>query len=215
MNATTKRSRDGKWPTRPLVSLVEKIYVGLPTSRYAPKPGEPSFTIPVLSVGDIEDGHLVPLSRVSRVELRKADVERFRARLGDVLLSCRGTVLKAAWVVDDMENTLVSSNLIVIRPRSSLMLPQLILALLRSPAWQETLRSRTRSSTALMQLTVKDVEPLLVPVPPAHLQAKLAALIDAADSAYRSALAAATLRRTLADSLVESALLDSAPETRR
>ena len=144
--------------------------------------------------------------------LRSVDPERFRVRPGDVLLSCRGTVLKAAPVLDDMGDTLASSNIITIRPAPAMMLPQLILALLRSSAWQETLRSRSRSSTALMQLTVKDVEDLPVPVPPLELQAKLAALVDAGDRAYRSAVEVASMRRALVDSIVTRALLDPAQE---
>jgi hypothetical protein len=59
-----------------------------------------------------------------------------------------------------------------------------------------------------MQLTVRDVEDLPVPVPPLELQAKLAALVGAGDRAYRSAVEVATMRRVLVDSIVTHALLD-------
>jgi restriction endonuclease S subunit len=212
MTETGAPVSEGRWPTHPLKSVVERISVGVPTSRYAARSGSASISVPVLSVGDIEDGRLPPVEEIPKIELRSVDQERFRVRPGDVLLSCRGTVLKSAPVLEDMGGTLASSNLITIRPILSVMLPQLILSLLRSSAWQEALRSRTRSSTGLMQLTVKDVEDLLVPVPPRELQAKLAALVDEGDRAYRTAMAAATTRQTLVESIVTRALLDPAPE---
>jgi restriction endonuclease S subunit len=207
MKPTSVPMPQDDWPVRPLASVVEKIFVGLPTSRHAAKDGEPSSAVPVLSVGDMADRNVHPLARIPSVKLRTGDYERFRLQPGDVLVSCRGTLLKTALVPLELRGVLASSNVIAIRPIASVIMPRIIFALLRSAHWQETLRSRTRSSTGLMQLTVKDLDALPVPVPPYELQLKLAYLGDAEELAYRSALDAALRRRDLVDSLVSQALV--------
>jgi restriction endonuclease S subunit len=63
-----------------------------------------------------------------------------------------------------------------------------------------------------MQLTAKDIAELRVPVPPRDVQMKLAALIEAEDRAYRSALEAAKARRSLVEALIASALSGPAEE---
>jgi restriction endonuclease S subunit len=207
MSPTAVISPSVKWPIRPLASVVERLFVGLPVSRHIAKPGDESITVWVLSVGDIEDGQIAPSNRLPKVNLRAGNFDRFRVQPGDVLVSCRGTVLKAAPVFDGAQDLFTSSNIITIRIMRSLVAPQIILSLLRSSAWREVLESRTRSSTGLMQLTIKDLEDLPVPMPPHDIQAKLVDLIDTGERTYRIALEAATARRALGETLIDHTLL--------
>jgi hypothetical protein len=204
---TEVRSLTGRWPTQPLSSIVDRLFVGLPVSRNAAKQGFTSISAPVLSVSDIEDGRISPIEEISRVELRSGDFERFRVQPGDILVSCRGTLLKTAMVLPEAGGVLASSNIITIRANRSLAAPQLILTILRSAPWQETIRSRTRSSTGLMQLTVKDLEDLPMPVPPLAVQGRLAEIIDVENWAYRRAIEAANARHALVESFIAHALL--------
>jgi hypothetical protein len=198
---------DGTRRILPLAAVVENIFVGIPTSRHAARSGENGIPTSILSVGDLEDGHLPPIGSIPRIELRPGNFDRFRIHPGDVLVSCRGTVLKTALTPGDVGDVLASSNIITIRPTPAIVRPQLVLALLRAPAWQETLRSRTRSSTGLMQLSIKDIEDLAVPVLGDELQALLTDLLDAEERAYEAALRVARKRRALVESLVTRALL--------
>lgn len=214
MSSTAAISPSIRWPIRPLASVVERLFVGLPVSRHIAKPGDESTTLVVLSVGDIEDGHIAPSDLLPRAKLRAGNFDRFRAQPGDVLVSCRGTVLKAALGLDEVQDLFTSSNIITIRVMRSLVAPQIILSLLRSSTWREVLESRTRSSTGLMQLTIKDLEDLPVPIPPHDIQAKLADLIDTGERAYRSALEAAAARRALGETLIDHTLLGHTQGTR-
>lgn len=207
MSPTAVMSPSIKWPIRPLASVVERIFVGLPMSRHIAKPGDESVTVSVLSVGDIEDGQIAPSHLLPKVNLRAGNFDRFHVQTGDVLVSCRGTVLKAAPVFDRAQDLFTSSNIITIRIMRSLVAPQIILSLLRSAAWREVLESRTRSSTGLMQLTIKDLEDLPVPIPPHDVQANLVDLIDTGERTYRVALEAATARRALGEILINHTLL--------
>jgi restriction endonuclease S subunit len=116
-----------------------------------------------------------------------------------------------ARVPESAASILVSSNLIVVRPGEKL-LPAVLLALFRSAAWQSELRLRARSSAALVQLTVRDLENLPVPLPPRGLQQELTALIEAEQEHYEAALRATALRRALVDGMVSEILLPARKE---
>ena len=201
---------DVSWPTRTLASVVECVFVGLPTARYVARGVEESISVPVLSVGDIHDDQVNDLRNVTMVGLRPGAIDRFRVRGGDVLVACRGTQLKAALVSPEIAGAFASSNIIVVRPGEAIA-PELVAALLRSPVWQDVLRSRARSSAGLMQLTLKDLEDLPVPMLPLELQAELVLLIQAEREHYWSALAAANLRRARVETLVSRVLLGKKP----
>ena len=201
-------TRAVRWPVHPLKDVVEQLFVGLPVSRYQAREGQRAIQEPVLSVGDIDAGQIAPRTSLASVALRQENYERFRAQAGDVLLSCRGSLLKVARVSEEAAGLLVSSNLIVVRPGEKLT-AAVLLVLLHSPDWQAELRLKSRSSSALMQLTTKDVERLSVPVPPPHVQAIVSELMEAEDVHYRGALQVAEARRSLATRLALEVL--SAP----
>jgi restriction endonuclease S subunit len=205
MNTAGKSLLKKQWPVVPLGSIVKQVSVGIPMSRYAAKEGEEAASVPVLSVGNIEDDCIARADLIPRARLRVGDFDRFRVHEGDVLVSARGTILKVALVLHGSAGVFASSNIIVIRPDQSRILPQVILALLRAPLWQEILKSRTRSSTGLMQLTAKDVASLPIPVPAIKIQEKIALLVEHEERAYRSAIDAASRRRSLVNALLTSA----------
>ncbi|MFL5354674.1 hypothetical protein [Archangium sp.] len=209
------RSESGvppRWPILPLRSVVETLFVGLPVSRHhQAEEGARVIHEPVLSVGDIEAGRITPREALVPVALRPGSLERFRVQTDDLLVSCRGTVLKVARVPESAASLLVSSNLIVVRP-GEMLLPAVLLALFRSAAWQSELRLRARSSERLVQLTVRDLENLPVPLPPRELQHELAALIEAEQEHHEAALRAAAVRRALVDGLISEILLPAADE---
>lgn len=195
-----------RWPLLPLNSVVETLFVGLPVSRHQAKEGEQAIHEPVLSVGDIDAGRITPREELVAVPLRPGSLERFRIQTDDLLVSCRGTLLKVARVSERAASLLASSNLIVVRPGEKL-LPAVLLALFRSAAWQRQLRLRARSSSGLVQLTLKDMGELRVPLPPRELQHELAELIEAEQEHHQAALRAAELRRALVDGMVSEILL--------
>jgi hypothetical protein len=97
-----------RWPTLPLRSAVKLLFVGLPVSRYQAKPGEVAIKEYVLSVGDLEDGRVPPRSELSTVSLRPGSLDRFRVQAGDILVTCRGTVIKVARVPESGASLIAS-----------------------------------------------------------------------------------------------------------
>jgi hypothetical protein len=195
-----------RWPVLLLRDVVETLFVGLPVSRHQAHEGDEAIHEPVLSVGDIEAGQITPREELATVALRPGPLERFRIQADDLLVSCRGTALKVARVPESAASLLASSNLIVVRPGEQL-LPAVLLALFRSAAWQSQLRLRARSSSGLVQLTVRDLENLSVPLPPRQLQQELGELIESEQEHHQAALRAAALRRELVDGMVADILL--------
>ncbi|HLL01061.1 MAG TPA: restriction endonuclease subunit S [Myxococcaceae bacterium] len=195
-----------QWPVLPLRDVVETLFVGLPVSRHQAKAGQQALHEPVLSVGDIEAGQITPREQLETQALRPGSLERFRIQADDLLVSCRGTILKVARVPESAASLLVSSNLIVVRPSEKL-LPAVLLALFRSAAWQRQLHLRARSSATLVQLTVRDLENLDVPLPSIELQHELAKLIESEEEHHQAALRAVDLRRALVDGIVADLLL--------
>lgn len=199
-------SSESKWPFVTLGSVTDELFVGLPVSRHQAKPGQESIQEPVLSVGDIHEGRLTLPADLPRTSLRPGSYERFRTRSNDILVSCRGSQVKAARVLQEAPSFLVSSNLIVVRPGGRL-LPGFLLAILKSQAWQERLRLRSRSSSGMVQLTARDLAELPIPLPPMRVQTDLVALVEAEEEHYWSAMRAAHLRRALVETLVAEVLL--------
>ena len=186
------------WPCHSLAEVSDSIASGLAFRRRRTG-GEPT---PVINVADLRDGSLAPGDGLSTALLdRGASVDRYRVREGDILVTSRGTQLRVARVESESVGAVASSNLIIVRPGPALAAP-LVFALLRSPWGQAQLLSRSRSSSAAIALTAKDVGALTVPVPPVELQQQLADLVETAERVHAAATAAADLRRTVAREVV-------------
>jgi restriction endonuclease S subunit len=124
------------------------------------------------------------------------------ARTGDVLVAARGTQLKAAIVPNGAGEAIVTASLIGVRPDTSVLLPEVLLAFLRSPEGATELSARARSATGQLALTRADVERIEVPLPSLEIQEKIARIIRAANEYEASAEQAMRLRRDAAEQAV-------------
>ena len=103
-----------------------------------------------------------------------------------------------------------ADHLIVVRigPR---LLPEILLAFLRTNEGQHALRAAGSGASAL-SLRPSDVARLQIPVPPVELQQVLAELIQASELYHRSSIEVAERRRAVAQGAVERVLRRSAAE---
>lgn len=182
-----------------LSHLSEKIFQGLYPQRKT-KENNSSKKVPVINIKNIVNGriNLDPRGFISIDGHR--DLERYTVRSSDVVITCRGTVLKSAVVPEDLDGYLIASNLIAIRLNGNFE-PILLSAFFQSPEGQRILLSNVRSSTMQIALTVSDIEKIEVPLIPVEIQKRLASLISAADNYYRAAVESANLRRDIAYSI--------------
>ena len=185
---------------RPL-GAVASVHSGLPTYRLRT---EASVPIPVLKVRDLNHAH-EPSWKLGTVEVPRPDrLESHRTRTRDIVVTARGTNLKVALVPDRWNGALVDWNLIVIRPGSRVR-PELLVGFLQSPAGRRAM-DRRLTGTSLLMLTVKNLEEIEIPVPPLDQQERLVQLLQSADRQYESAIAAAELRRRIAQKVAWDAM---------
>jgi hypothetical protein len=179
---------------------VADIFLGVNLSR-VPRLGS-RRRVAILQVKDVTDG-LVE----RRADLHEVDFDddpkhdRALLRPGDVIVTARGTLLKSALVTETHAGVLPTSNLIVVRPTPSVILPELVLAVLRHPRTQAALANEVMGA-AVPTLRVPSVARVRLVIPALDQQRDLARLTALGEAQYEAAVQAARLRRKLASEIV-------------
>jgi Type I restriction modification DNA specificity domain len=167
-------------PVRRLKELAD-ITAGISVTRLATDRQSPR--IPVLSISDINE-ELRPRETLSTAPATSEMTAKFSVQTDDVIVTTRGTDIRAAVVKETHRGTIAGANLAIIRSNGSLV-PALLAAFLRQPATQATLlRDTTGASTP--GFTIKVLGDLPIRVPPWERQLMMAQMIEAA-TAYRQA----------------------------
>lgn len=191
-----------------LSQVAENIFQGLSPSRRRKKTNNSSRKVPVINIKDIVDGQIkVDGLGDILVDINK-DIGRYTVRAADVVITCRGTVLKSAVVPANLTGCLIASNLIAIRLKEDFE-PSLLSIFFQSPMGQKILLSSAKSSTMQVALTVLDIEKIKVPDIPIDHQKQLAKLVSATDQHYQIAIESANLRREIAYNIVYKSFLQS------
>jgi len=184
---------------------VAEIFAGVGVSREETvvRPGE---RLPVIGVRDLQDGAVAPreaLDTVGFSSLSKAAT--YAVQADDVLVTGRGTLLKFGLVGDETAGAVASANIIVVRPCSDVAGGALF-AILSSDVFRPKIEVLRRGATTLLSLSPKDLAKLEINLPSLNEQERIAALVKDAQVAYRTALEAAEIRRTLARRLIDARL---------
>jgi len=193
--------------THPLGEIAD-VYVGVPTLQSDIREGGRSGN--VLSVRALTGNGINP-DELMQADLEKLhsqgrDLDKYRAIAGDVLVSARSTILKTAIVPKELDGILINATLIGIRCRNALD-PQLLLAYLRHPDGQAAVMSMAQSATTQMNITVSAVSKVRIPLPPVEEQRRIVEILDAAETAYSTAIEAAESRRAIARRIVFDCML--------
>lgn len=196
-------------PSRPAPSIrlgdIAEVFAGIGVSREdaLERHGE---KLPVIGVRDLQDGAVTPLVALDTVGF--PDVSRaktYAVRPHDVLVTGRGTLLKFGLVGDETAGAIASGNVIVVRP-SPKATGGALFAILSSEVFRPKIEVLRRGATTLLSLSPKDLAKLEIDLPSLDEQRRIAAFIADAQTAYRTAIEAAEIRRTLARRLVDARL---------
>ncbi|MWC15053.1 restriction endonuclease subunit S [Brucella melitensis] len=184
---------------------VAEIFAGVGVSREETviRPGE---RLPVIGVRDLQDGVVAPreaLDTVGFSSLSKAMT--YAVQAGDVLVTGRGTLLKFGLVGDETAGAVASANIIVVRPAPDATGGALF-AILSSDVFRPKIEVLRRGATTLLSLSPKDLANLEINLPSLNEQERIAALVKEAQVAYRTALEATKIRRSLARRLIDARL---------
>ena len=115
----------------------------------------------------------VEFSKLAKGNVKEnTKVENYKVQKGDILLSARGTTDKLARITEDTSNTLITQNLVGIRPKKGKVDSRWLLEYLLSPLGLAELAS-IRVGTTIAQLPMKGLATVKVPNLPLEEQKKM------------------------------------------
>lgn len=182
-----------------------EVFAGIGVSREetVERPGE---KLHVIGVRDLQDGAVASRDALATVGFPfPTRAETYAVRPDDVLVTGRGTLLKFGLVGEETAGAIASGNIIVVRPNPGVTGGALF-AILSSDVFRPKIEVLRRGATKLLSLSPKDLAKLEISLPPIDEQERVAALVKESQSAYRTALEAAEIRRTLARRLIDARL---------
>lgn len=166
----------------------------------------PGRKLPIIGVRDLQDGFVAAIDKLDAVGF--ADPARaapYEVRESDVLVTGRGTLLKFGLVGHETTGAIASGNIIVVRPRPAA-IGGALFAILSSDVFRPKIEVLRRGATTLLSLSPKDLAKLEIDLPSLDEQRRIAALVIETQTAYRTAIEAAEIRRTLARRLLDARL---------
>jgi hypothetical protein len=187
---------------------IAEVFTGIGVSREdsLERPGD---KLPVIGVRHLQDAGVAPLADLDLVGFASpARALANAVKVDDVLLTGRGTVLKFGLVGPETEGAIASGNIIVVRPGPDVMGGALF-ALLSSDTYRPKIEVLRRGATTLLSLSAKDIKNLEINLPPIDEQRRIAAFAIEAQAAYRTAIEAAEIRRSLARAVMDARLFDN------
>ena len=184
---------------------VAEVFAGIGVSREytVERLGE---KLPVIGVRDLQDGAVASRSALDTVSFPSpSKAESYAVQADDVLVTGRGTLLKFGLVGEETVGAIASGNIIVVRPGEGARGGALF-AILSSDVFRPKIEVLRRGATTLLSLSPKDLAKLEINLPPFDEQDRIAAFVKDTQIAYRTALEAAEIRRSLARRLIDARL---------
>ncbi|MBA4601804.1 restriction endonuclease subunit S [Thermoactinomyces mirandus] len=128
-------------------------------------------SIHVLNISNIADGE-IEWTGLDTIDEPIRKVRRYELKAGDVVITCRGTVIKVGIVRELPFYTIASANLIVIRMAQSQIESEYVKIFLESPTGLKSVRTFQRGSK-VMNIHPDDLGELEIPVPALEKQHQL------------------------------------------
>jgi type I restriction enzyme M protein len=177
-----------------LGEVARQVFAGRPVARL--KPSDSTRSARVLGLRDVTR-HLAPLSDLEAADAPDTEeTDRLALEPGDVVITSRGSTIRAAVAGQDHAGVIVGANLIVVRLEPVLS-PHLLAAYLRHPAIQRRLLADFVGSTTA-GFTVESLRGLPIEIYASEDQQLLARLVEAVEAYADHVLAGAELRRQAA-----------------
>jgi len=156
--ATTKKIK---------IKEIAEVFRGKSIMKKDIQPGE----YRVLNISDIEEGE-INFENISTIAEDTRKILRYELKLGDVVISCRGTLNKVAVFNDDKHKIIASANLIIIRPKKKIISGYLKI-FLESPLGATLIKNIQRGSI-IMNINPADIGDLEIPLPDLKEQKEIA-----------------------------------------
>lgn len=167
---------------------------------------------PYLRVANVQRGHL-DLSVVKKITVRKADLERYSLRLGDVLMTEGGDwdkLGRAAIWHEEIPGCIHQNHIFRVRPPSNEVSPEWVITYVNSLLGRAFFEDASKQTTNLASINMTQLRGCPFPLPPLAEQHRIVAKVDAlmalCDRLEASLTATTTTRRRLLDALLAEAI---------
>lgn len=168
-----------KFPQLEVVKLKDlsaaEIISGVSYTRQNTDDRPADTSVPLIRVTELSSsGEIKTPSRFVSEHLLRRSVHK-RLKTGDIILSTQGTIGKVGRVTEAIDGAIPAHGITIIRLRNEQINPVYFMNLLQFPAYQAWLKSESVGAT-IMNLPIKRLEELPIPVISSDLQQKIAAV---------------------------------------
>jgi restriction endonuclease S subunit len=174
-----------------LKELVQ-IFQGVTLNRYQDDQGSQER---IINSRNLEQIYIS--GELSTVQINAASLSQYRLHTGDVVITIRGTPLKASVVTDKVQGCLPNQNLAVLRPKIENINPVFLAVLMRSKWLEQHLVTLYNQSIGTQMLKISQLRGLEIPLPNLNTQNKLAQLFLAAEHYSQKTLETIEVRNSL------------------
>jgi restriction endonuclease S subunit len=165
------------------LSDVATIQAGTSVSR-TKKDGKRDSTLPfdddgnasIIQQGDIRDGKIS--ADIDRIHFTETKIEAQKLQGGDVLLRSKGNPMSCAVFKDNETNslpTIAASAILILRPRSDVLLPGFLAWLINS-TWGQKMLADRRTGKTIPIISRRVLDDVTIPIPPLQEQKRIAEL---------------------------------------
>lgn len=187
--------------TQPLKLLSKEIFSGAPLYS-TEKMEESADGLPLINIKDVAEGTIRPDTCRRLMPGDFKNLSRYLIYPKDVVVTCRGSLLKAAVIPENIDKALITSNLIAIR-LGDLVLPEFLAIYLNIREGQRKILTSATSADTRLVLTVSNIEEFAVPVLPINLQKQIIELTASSAEQYKLSLDAAVTRKKITEQIIE------------
>lgn len=144
--------------------------------------------LPVVRPTDLRS-KVVGLSRLKRIDPTLAiPYERTRLRGGELLLCVRGETGSVSVAANELSGANVTRGIVPIRFDTSTVLQGFGYYAFVAASMQAQIKAATYGA-ALMQINIRDLRKIIIPVPPLYVQKRIVTILDAAFAGIDAAVA--------------------------
>lgn len=147
--------------------------------------------ISVLNISNIENGE-INYADMDTIDEDERKAKRYELQAGDVVLTSRGTAVKAAVFAAQDKTIIASANLIVIRPKEEVK-GEFIKIFFESPVGRAIIKSFQRGTT-VMNINYADIMEMEIPLLPLNKQQEIIEAYNREYKTYKEAIKKAESR---------------------
>jgi type I restriction enzyme S subunit len=169
-----------KWEIKPLQEIAD-VASGVTKGRKLEN--KETFSVPYMRVANVQDGHL-NLQEIKYIEVLQSDIDKYRLRKGDVLLTEGGDPDKlgrgAVWN-DEIPNCIHQNHIFRVRTNSDFIIPEYMSALFGSSYGKKYFLKAAKQTTGIASINSTQLKAFPVLLPPLELQRKYLSLTKKID----------------------------------